>query len=127
MAEAIEPAVVNGHRDAQRVVRRGQKREWQHGETGASPAESFNAGLAVTRLEITLRTHVVIDPVQVIVEFLAMQNVLLADAREQPGLFDVLHLTAQGAALENLASFKANLGDAHTFAFIDPEDDGHGS
>src|SRR6476661_1766473 len=84
------------------------------------PAQAFNARLAVTRLQIAFRSHVVVDQVQVIVELLAVQHIQILDAREQTSLFYVLHLTTQRATLKYLA-LKLNFTDAYAVAFFDIE------
>src|SRR2546430_1071918 len=53
----------------------------------------------------------------------SIENVLFAKARNQSGFLNVLHLVAQLAALENLAAFESNLGDAHARAFVDLKSD----
>ena len=113
IAEAKQLAFVDRHRDAQHVIRRRKERQRQNGKARAAPAEAFDARLAMSRLQITLRPHVVINQMQVVVELLAMQNVLLFNSREQAGFLDVLHLAAKLAALENLAALKFNLSHAH--------------
>ena len=58
---------------------------------------------------------------QVIVQLLAIENVLLAKTRDQPGFLHVLHMIAQGATLENVAAFETNLGDADSGTFVNDE------
>ena len=77
----------------------------------------------MTRRQVALGLHVVVDLVQVEVQLFPVQNVLFAKARNQPGFLNVLHLFAQLTILENLATFEANLGDAHARAFVDLKSD----
>src|SRR6185436_5466474 len=87
-------------------------------------ADTFDAWLTVTRLKITFRAHVVVDQTQVNVQLLAIENVRALEARDQAGFFHVLHRTAQLAVAEDLVSFKLNVDDANTVAFVDVERDG---
>src|SRR5262249_34139536 len=118
VADAIKLALGDRYGDAQRFVSRRNKRNRQNGKTCTMPTEAFAGRLPVPRLQIAFRSHVVVDQVQVVVEFLAVQNVQLLDAREKARLFHVLHLTAQRAALEHLA-IKTNLANANAVAFLD--------
>src|SRR6266536_1826622 len=60
---------------------------------------------------------------QVELEFLPIENIQVAKARDQTGFLDVLHLLAQLTALENLAAFESNFGNAHTWPFSDLKGD----
>ena len=62
---------------------------------------------------------------QIVIELFAIEDVLVAKARNQSGFLDVLHLVAQFAVLENLAAFEANFGNAHAWAFVDRESNRH--
>ena len=79
----------------------------------------------MTGLQIALRLHVVVYLVQIVFQLLAIQNVLFLKARDQSGFFDMLHMIAQFAALEDLAAFKLNLSHAHARAFRYLEGNGH--
>ena len=75
----------------------------------------------MTRLQITLRTHVVVNLMQIVFELLPVENVLLAKTSNQSRFLDVFHVGAQCAALENSAAFELNLSDADAGAFVDDE------
>src|ERR1043166_4463632 len=113
-------------RNAQSFVNRRQKRQRQDRETGATRTDSLDTRLAVSRLEIALRAHVVVDGAQVIFELLAVQNVGTLEARDEPGLFDVLHRAAQLAVTENLVAFELNLDDTNAVAFFNVKRDREG-
>src|SRR6185436_4205704 len=124
LADAIQLAVDDRNSNFQRVVHRRNERQWQDWKTGAFLAEALDTRLTVTRLKVTLRLHVVVDEVQVVIELLAIEDVKLLKARDQSRLFDILHLATQVAAFENLTAFEANLGHAHTLALVDDKIDG---
>ena len=77
------------------------------------------------RLQIALRAHVVVDIVQVCFEFLAIENVLTAKARDQSGFLHVFHRVAQFAIAEDLVAFKLHFDDAHALPFVNHK--GHGN
>src|SRR5206468_4568571 len=96
----------------------------QNWEASAAFTQTLDARLSVTSLQITLRAHVVVHLMQVVLQLLAIEYVLFTKAREQSRFLDVLHLISQLAALENLAPFEANLKYAHARALGDLESDG---
>ena len=60
---------------------------------------------------------------QVVLELLAIENVLALEARDQARFFDILHLAAKLAVAENCVAFKLNLDHANAVAFVDHESD----
>ncbi len=71
----------------------------------------------MTGLQIALGLHVVIHLVEIVIQFLAIEDVLFLEARNQPGFFDIFHLIAQLTALEDLAAFKLNFGHTNASSF----------
>ena len=127
VADAIELAVNDRHRDSQRVIDRRNEWQRQDRETSATFAQAFDARFAVAGLQIAFRSHVGVDLMQIVFQLLPIENVLLAKASNQSRFLHVLHARAQRPALENFAAFELNLGDAHARAFVDYESDGAGS
>src|SRR6185295_5989969 len=91
LAETINLSFHDRDCYAQSFIYRGQKRQRQNRETRATRANTLHARLAVARLSISLRTHVVVDGSQIVFEFLAVKNVRTFEASDQTGFFDVLH------------------------------------
>ena len=127
LAETIKLSVDDRDGDLQGVINRGNKRQRQNWKTGAALSQILDLGFAVTRLQIALRPHVVVDAVQIGIQLFAIKNVLILKARDQSRLFDILHLIAKRAALENLAAFELDLSHAHSRAFGHLKSDGYRS
>ena len=78
----------------------------------------------MARLQVTLRTHVVVDVLQIEFQLFAIKYVLPLKASKQASLFDILHGAAKFAVTKDIVAFKLNFDDAHPFAFVDDESEG---
>src|SRR5262249_36792256 len=75
LSQPVNLAFDNRHSHAQTFVNRRQERQRQNPKTGPARSDTLNARLTVSCLQITFRTHVVINQTQVDVEFLAIEDV----------------------------------------------------
>src|SRR6185369_8952214 len=76
LAQPVNFSFNDGNRHAQTFVNRRKERQRQNRKTRASWSDALDARFAVSRLQVTLRAHVVVDQPQVILELLAIENVL---------------------------------------------------
>ena len=124
LAQAINLPFNDWNRHAQSFVDRRQKRQRQNGESGTTRTHTLDTRLAVACLQIALRAHVVLDQVQVDVQFLAIEYVSAFETSDQACLFDVLHCAAQLTITENRVAFKFNVNNANSLALVNRKSDG---